>query len=48
MQSYGAIQMDIKIKGITEEIYLQYANTTKEDIVSHMKEEALTCRFPYQ
>lgn len=28
-------------QGITEEIYLQYANTTKEDIVSHMKEEAL-------
>lgn len=27
-------------QGITEEIYLQYANTTKEDIVSHMKEEA--------
>jgi len=28
-------------QGITEELYLQYANTTKEDIVSHMKEEAL-------
>lgn len=28
-------------QGITEEIYLQYANTTKEDIISHMKEEAL-------
>ena len=28
-------------QGITEEIYLQYAGTTKEDIVSHMKEEAL-------
>ena len=27
-------------QGITEEIYLQYANTTKEDIISHMKEEA--------
>lgn len=27
-------------QGITEEIYLQYAGTTKEDIVSHMKEEA--------
>ena len=29
------------MQGINEEIYLQYANTTKEDIVSHMKEEAL-------
>lgn len=28
-------------QGITEEIYLQYAGTTKKDIVSHMKEEAL-------
>ena len=28
-------------QGITEEIYLQYANTTKEDIVGHMKDEAL-------
>ena len=28
------------MQGINEEIYLQYANTTKEDIVSHMKEEA--------
>ena len=28
-------------QGITEELYLQYAGTTKEDIVSHMKEEAL-------
>lgn len=27
-------------QGISEEIYLQYAGTTKEDIVSHMKEEA--------
>ena len=27
-------------QGITEEIYLQYAGTTKEDIISHMKEEA--------
>ena len=29
-------------QGINEEIYLQYAQTTKEDIVSHMKDEALT------
>ena len=28
------------MQGITEEIYLQYAGTTKEDITSHMKEEA--------
>lgn len=28
-------------QGISEEIYLQYANTTKEDIISHMKDEAL-------
>ena len=28
-------------QGISEEIYLQYAGTTKEDIISHMKEEAL-------
>ena len=28
------------MQGIDEKIYLQYANTTKEDIVSHMKEEA--------
>lgn len=28
------------MQGITEDIYLQYAGTTKEDIVSHMKEEA--------
>lgn len=27
-------------QGISEEIYLQYAGTTKEDIISHMKEEA--------
>ena len=27
-------------RGISEEIYLQYANTTKEDIMSHMREEA--------
>lgn len=29
------------MQGINEELYLQYAGTTKEDIVSHMKEEAL-------
>lgn len=29
------------MQGIHEDLYLQYANTTKEDIISHMKEEAL-------
>ena len=29
------------MQGINEEIYLQYAGTTKEDIMSHMKDEAL-------
>lgn len=31
----------MKMQGLTEELYLQYANTTREDIISHMKEEAL-------
>jgi trigger factor len=31
----------MKLQGLTEEVYLQYADTTKEDIVNHMKEEAL-------
>ena len=31
----------MSMQGINEEIYLQYAGTTKEDIISHMKEEAL-------
>ena len=31
----------MKMQGLTEEIYLQYANTTKKDIIDHMKEEAL-------
>ncbi len=30
----------MSMQGITEEIYLQYAGTTKEDITNHMKEEA--------
>lgn len=29
------------MQGIKEELYLQYAATTKEDIINHMKEEAL-------
>ena len=31
----------MKAQGLTEELYLQYAGTTKEDIISHMKEDAL-------
>lgn len=38
---YQDFMHNMAAQGITEEIYLQYANTTKEDIVSHMKEEAL-------
>ena len=38
---YNDFMHQMSHQGITEEIYLQYANTTKEDIISHMKEEAL-------
>lgn len=38
---YGDFMDRMAMQGINEEIYLQYANTTKEDIVSHMKDEAL-------
>lgn len=38
---YKSYMDRMAMRGITEEIYLQYAQTTKEDIVSHMKEEAL-------
>ena len=38
---YHDFMHNMSRQGITEEIYLQYANTTKEDIVNHMKEEAL-------
>ena len=31
----------MKQQGLTEELYLQYAGTSKEDIISHMKEDAL-------
>lgn len=31
----------MQMQGISEEMYLQYANTTKEDIINHMKNEAL-------
>ena len=30
------------MQGINEELYLKYSGTTKEDIISHMKEQALT------
>lgn len=38
---YNDFMHNMSHQGITEEIYLQYAGTTKEDIVNHMKEEAL-------
>ena len=38
---YNNFMENMKMQGITEELYLQYANTTKEDIVNHMKDEAL-------
>ena len=38
---YNDFMHQMSHQGITEAIYLQYANTTKEDIISHMKEEAL-------
>ena len=31
----------MKSQGLTEELYLQYAGTTKEDIIKHMKKDAL-------
>jgi len=37
---YQDFMNKMSMQGITEEIYLQYAGTTKEDIISHMKEEA--------
>lgn len=37
---YNDFMNNMSAQGISEEIYLQYAGTTKEDIVSHMKEEA--------
>ena len=38
---YKDFMSRMAMQGINEEIYLQYAGTTKEDIISHMKEEAL-------
>ena len=37
---YNDFMHHMSHQGITEEIYLQYAGTTKEDIISRMKEEA--------
>ena len=41
LRMYDDFMQRMSMQGINEELYLQYANTTKEDIVSHMKEEAL-------
>lgn len=38
---YADLIERLKLQGITEEIYLQYANTTKEKIMEQMNEEAL-------
>ena len=37
---YSDFMNKMAMQGINEEIYLQYAGTTKEDIMNHMKEEA--------
>ena len=37
---YKDFMDNMAARGIKEEIYLQYAKTTKEDIMNHMKEEA--------
>ena len=37
---YNDMIQRMTMQGINEELYLQYANTTKEDIISHLKEEA--------
>ena len=37
---YNDMIQRMAMQGINEELYLQYANTTKEDIISHLKEEA--------
>ena len=38
---YNDVVQRMNMQGLTEEIYLQYADTTKEDIIEHMKPEAL-------
>ena len=37
----------LKLQGITEELYLQYANTTKEEVKNKMHDEAIT-RIKYR
>ena len=37
---YNDFMSHMSAQGITEELYLKYAETTKEDIVNHMKKEA--------
>ena len=37
---YNDFMNHMSAQGITEELYLKYAGTTKEDIVEHMKKEA--------
>ena len=39
---YNDFMTHMSAQGITEELYLKYAGTTKEDIVDHMKKEAET------
>lgn len=39
---YNDFMNHMSAQGITEELYLKYAGTTKEDIVNHMKKEAET------
>ncbi len=39
---YNDFMNHMSAQGITEELYLKYAGTTKEDIVDHMKKEAET------
>ena len=38
---YNNFMENMKMQGINEELYLQYANTTKDDVINHMKDEAL-------
>ena len=38
---YDNFLQNMKMQGISEELYLQYAGTSKEDIISNMKTEAL-------
>ena len=39
---YNDFMSHMSAQGITEELYLKYAGTTKEDIINHMKKEAET------